>query len=98
MIENKLNDSEKQKYFNLATIFKISDDISIEHRGELENHTADKGAITRQGKVCYNNRDCKWEWEPSPSNRTDGFIARTRYPLDKAFEIVNSKKFKKYLK
>lgn len=29
----------------------------------------------------------EWEFEPSPSNRDDDFIARTRYPLAQALAI-----------
>jgi hypothetical protein len=97
MIESKLEDNQKLKYFGLATKFQISEDISIEYRGQLENLNADMWAITRKLSLCYNNKAHKWEWERIPSGRTESFIARTRYPLNQAFEIVNSSEFKKYL-
>lgn len=28
-----------------------------------------------------------WEYEPSPSERSDDFLERTRYPLERALEI-----------
>jgi hypothetical protein len=30
----------------------------------------------------------EWEYEPSPSNRDDAFLARTRYPKDEALSIA----------
>lgn len=37
------------------------------------------------------NSKSLWEYEPRPSNRDDDFIARTRFPLEKAFELAEAK-------
>ncbi|ONH58342.1 hypothetical protein CcI49_23085 [Frankia sp. CcI49] len=35
------------------------------------------------------NRDGQWEWEPRPSERTEDFVARTRFPFDEAKALVD---------
>lgn len=46
---------------------------------------ADKYAISRFGEV-WNGED--WEYESLPSNRTDEFIAKTRFSLDEAVAMA----------
>ncbi len=36
----------------------------------------------------YNREEKKWEYEPSPSSRSDDFKKRTRYDLDEAVSIA----------
>lgn len=38
------------------------------------------------------NGDMEWEYEPMPSNRSEEFIARTRFYLDKALDLANQKR------
>lgn len=46
-----------------------------------------KWSVTRHtGSVL--NRDGEWEYEPVPSSRDDGFLARTRYSLSEAQEMA----------
>lgn len=33
-------------------------------------------------------RDRRWVYEPSPSDRDDGFLARTRFPEETAIELA----------
>lgn len=94
-IESNLSDSQKLQYFGLVTQFKVSPDVTIEHRGQRDNPDADLWAILSCTQ-CYNSRTKEWEFEPSPSNRTKNFVKYTRYSLDKAFEIVNSQPFIEY--
>lgn len=51
----------------------------------------DTWAITRGTGASPTSVWCEassdWEYEPSPSNREDDFLARTRYPLDEALTI-----------
>ena len=54
--------------------------VAIESRGD------GKWAIINGG-MCW-TRDGEWEYESMPSNRTDEFIARTRYTLEEAFKLA----------
>lgn len=56
--------------------------IFVEHRS---NH---QFCITNKCGDVYNNLK-EWEWEPSPSNRDDEFISRTRYNVSDALFIAN---------
>ena len=38
------------------------------------------------------NKECKWEKEPLPSNRTDEYLYRNRHSFEEAIELLN--KFK----
>lgn len=60
-----------------ATVFDIGNHRTIESRG------GGKWAIKDGG--CVLSVDGVWEYEPNPSNRTDEFIARTRFDRDDAF-------------
>ncbi len=40
------------------------------------------------------NNEGHWEFEPSPSNRTEEFIKRTRFPLETAIQLTESIKEK----
>lgn len=45
-------------------------------------------AITVDGFPEVVDRDLNTVWEPSPSNRDDDFLDRTRFPFDEAWEIA----------
>jgi hypothetical protein len=53
---------------------------------ELTHHDHDTWAIRRDGDVL--NRDGKWEWEPTPSERDDDFLARTRFDFTDALKLA----------
>lgn len=53
----------------------------------LKRRGPDSWCITNGSSVL--NTDFEMEWEPSPSNRDDDFILRTRFPLDEAFRQWN---------
>lgn len=55
--------------------------ISVEHRG------GDSWAVV-DGCMCA-TRDLEWIFEPSPSNREDDFVARTRFPFNEAIDIAS---------
>ena len=64
-----------------ATRFEIAEDIAIERRGE------NLWCVTVFGGTVL-DRDLNRHYEPSPSNRTDEFIAATRFDLDQAYSIA----------
>lgn len=71
---------ELENILSKVNSFKIGENIFIENRGP------DIWAIVKDGMVL--NNQGVWEHEPIPSNRSDEFIARTRFPLSEAWEIV----------
>lgn len=60
-----------------ATVFKISDEIEVQARGN------DTWCVKMGGTSVLNTFNER-EYEASPSNRDDGFIARTRFTLAEA--------------
>ncbi len=95
---DKLSLDRKLALLETATRFRLTPDISLEYRGASDEENADRWAIIRGGVECYNRTGDRWEHEPSPSNRSDEFKARTRYPLAEAVGIVDSREFKKYFR
>lgn len=71
-----------QELLSKAVKFEISktEDIFIEKRGE------NSWCVSMYGTVI--DRHLERHYEPSPSNRTQEFIDRTRFSLDEAFEIA----------
>lgn len=65
----------------MATRFQVDAELRIEKRGE------DSWAVCSDTGACLNTL-CEMEYEPSPSNRDDEFIARARYTLAGAFEQI----------
>jgi hypothetical protein len=49
---------------------------------------AETWAVVDSVRNVWNERDGLWEWEPQPSDRTDEFLARTRYPKSVAVAIL----------
>mgnify|MGYP000085442083 CR=1 FL=1 len=73
--------AKKVALLDYATDFRIAEDVIVTWRG------GDAWAIkTRFGHVY--GKDGEWYHEPSPSNRTDEFLANTRYGRDEAIEVA----------
>jgi hypothetical protein len=70
-----------------ATRFEIAEDITIEKRGN------DLWCVTVFGGTVL-NRNLERLYEPLPGNRTDEFIAATRFTLEDAFTIAKRYKSK----
>lgn len=64
-----------------ATRFEIAEDIVIERRGE------DLWCVLVFGGTVLDG-DLNRHYEPMPSNRTEEFIAATRFSLEDAFSIA----------
>lgn len=60
-----------------AVVFEFGEHHYVESRGD--------GTWAVKNGGCVLNVDGVWEYEPNPSNRTDEFIARTRFDRDDAF-------------
>jgi len=60
----------------------FSEQIHVELRGTAE----DSWSVVYRGDVVAS--DLAAEWEPSPSNRDDEFLKRTRFKLDGAQELA----------
>jgi predicted RNA-binding Zn-ribbon protein involved in translation (DUF1610 family) len=88
-----LSNEEKINFFDMARKFEILNDktdnseIYIEYRGKSGHKFADVWAITSYGH-CYVLSKKKWIDEPMPSNRSDKFLAISRYTLKEAFDIA----------
>lgn len=63
-----------------AVRFQIAEDLFVEKRGE------GKWCVSVFGNVV--DRDLNRHYEPYPSNRSEEFIAATRFSLDEAFDIA----------
>lgn len=70
----------EQEMLARATRFQVAEDIAVEKRGE------NAWCVSVYGTVV--DRDLNRHYEPSPSNRTDEFIAATRFTLEEAFNIA----------
>lgn len=73
----------EKEMLNMATCFQISEDLTIEKRGE------NKWCVKVFGFTVV-NRNLERLGEPMPSNRTDEFIEATRFSLEEAFEIAQA--------
>ncbi|NDV52739.1 hypothetical protein [Salipiger sp. PrR003] len=67
----------------MATRFQVDAELRIEKRGE------DSWAVCSDSGACLNT-DYELEYEPSPSNRDEEFIARARYTLAGAFQQITA--------
>ncbi|MFX4300139.1 hypothetical protein [Pseudosulfitobacter pseudonitzschiae] len=63
-----------------ALSFRVDSEITIVHRGAT-GWAVSKGSATV-------NTDLEAEYEPMPSSRSEEYIARTRFPLEMAFDIA----------
>lgn len=64
-----------------ATRFEIAEDVMIEKRGK------DKWCVQVFGGTVL-DKDLSRHYEPSPSNRTEEFIAATRFTLEDAYNLA----------
>lgn len=63
-------------------------DVVVEYRGPMEvGGDPDRWAVMSHIGSCLSD-DGTWDYEPSPSNRTDGWKQRHRFPLEKALELA----------
>lgn len=70
-----------QEMLARAVRFQIADDIHIEKRGE------NRWCVSAFGGTVV-DRELQRHYEPMPSNRTEEFIAATRFTLAEAFDIA----------
>ncbi len=71
-----------RRQLSAASEFSLGERITIQRRRQRDG--TKKWSVNDSG--CVLNSDGKWECEPSPSNRTDDFIATTRFTLEEAWE------------
>jgi hypothetical protein len=69
---------EEMGFYPTEFRLKGFDRLTIEWRGD------DRWIVKHMTQVL--NKKGEFEWEPSPSNRTEAFIKRTRFSFDEAFE------------
>jgi hypothetical protein len=65
----------------MAVSFKIAEELYVEKRGE------NSYCVSVFGSTVI-DRDLKRHYEPMPTNRTEEFIAATRFTLAQAFDIA----------
>lgn len=70
-----------EKLLEMVMVFRFSEDLTIEKRGP------DSWCVAAGSSVCINDALEK-EYEPMPSWRSEDFIKRTRFSLEKAFELA----------
>jgi len=80
---NKLgNEIDKlESMLNRAVRFQVGEDVYVEKRGE------NAWCVSAFGGTVV-DRDLQRHYEPMPSNRTEEFIAATRFSLEEAFDIA----------
>jgi hypothetical protein len=78
----------KDEMLNLATCFKIHEDITVEKRGK------DTWCVSIFGSVL--DKDLIRHHEPPPSWRTEEFIQNTRFTLTEAFALAKRYNEKNY--
>lgn len=76
-------DSTTNLLIPVRSVIKGSDEVYLELRSEAGEKL---WAFTMRGLVCDENGN--WEYEPSPSSRTDEFLARHRFTFEQAIELL----------
>ena len=71
----------EQEMLARAVRFQVSEDVYVEKRGE------DAWCVSAFGGTVV-DRDLQRHYEPMSSNRTEEFIAATRFSLVEAFDIA----------
>jgi hypothetical protein len=71
-----------ESMLNRAVRFQVAKDVFVEKRGE------DAWCVNVFGGTVL-DRDLQRHYEPSPSSRTDEFIAATRFSLKEAMDIAD---------
>ena len=79
----KLTPEEMQARLDCATRFFVGQNV---FRSSVFVELRGVGVWAVTDGTCVLNSEGSWEYEPLPSNRTEEFIARTRFGLDEAFE------------
>jgi hypothetical protein len=70
-------------------IFNRSHPDKFNWHFEITNRGNNLWSIDMLGhQMCYDKKDEDFIWQPLPSERTDEFLQRTRFPLDIAIEIT----------
>jgi hypothetical protein len=75
---------EVQPKLFTAKYFDTTSDITV----ALELRVRNKGLWVVLWRGDCLNRDLTWEYEPLPSNRSDEFLARTRFTLAEALALL----------
>ena len=72
-----------------VTEYRFGDDLDvINHKAVYVQYRGSGKYIITPDRHDVINRDGEVEWEPSPSNRDDDFIERTRFELEEALTIA----------
>lgn len=74
--------SEMELLLERAVRFQVGEDVYVEKRGE------DAWCVSVCGGTVL-DRDLQRHREPMPSNRTDEFVAATRFSLSEAMSIAD---------
>ena len=74
--------SEMELLLERAVRFQVGEDVYVEKRGE------DAWCVSVFGGTVL-DRDLQRRREPMPSNRTDEFVAATRFSLSEAMSIAD---------
>lgn len=74
--------SEMELLLERAVRFQVGEDVYVEKRGE------DAWCVSVFGGTVL-DRDLQQHCEPMPSNRTDEFVAATRFSLSEAMSIAD---------
>jgi hypothetical protein len=68
---------------NEIEVLRIGMGQSVTIQRRRQRNDSSRWVIFCMGNVLH--KSCEWEWEPTPSSRTDAFIADTRFDsLDEA--------------
>jgi hypothetical protein len=83
---DKHNDAVNELFsiIEKCIVFRVADQIVVEARAD------GMWVIKRMNEVW--TRSGEWEWEPSPSGRSDEFKMRSRWSLEEALEIAENNK------
>lgn len=57
-------------------------------QGSIDRYVVSRWQNAVGGGEIWHARQGKWVWEPRPSERTDRFMAATRYPLERALKLA----------
>jgi len=71
------------KLLSMARRFEMPNGIIVDYRSPEEWAIVDTGA-------CWSEENQEWIPEPIPSNRSEDFLNKTRYPLDEAIRIAQT--------
>jgi len=75
----------KDEILSKAVKFDMGADVFVEARSRIRSP---RWTVCRMDSVL--NMYGEWEYEPMPSNRYDGFLARTRFEFNDAWSHAES--------